>query len=61
MRRGSKLTDEERMQAVQEYFDGKGSHKTIANAFRQKWGNIFIISVMYSVLTTVFIIFKVFA
>ena len=35
--------------------------ESLNNAFRLKWGNIFIISVMYSILATVFIIFKVFA
>ena len=35
--------------------------ESLNNAFRLKWGNIFIISVMYGILTTVFIIFKVFA
>lgn len=33
MSRRSKLTDEERIQAVQEYLDGKGSYMTIAKRY----------------------------
>ena len=35
--------------------------ESLNNAFCLKWRNIFIVSVMYSVLATVFIIFKIFA
>lgn len=34
MSRRSKLTDEERIAAVQEYFDGKGNYKTIGEKYR---------------------------
>ena len=43
MSRGSKLTDEERIAAVQEYLEGRGSYEAIAkkyNLCKNKWDRI---------------------
>ncbi len=45
MPRKSKLTDEERIAAVQEYLDGKGSYRAIAKKYginRERFRQLFI-------------------